>query len=75
MLLSVRLSPALAERTSDVAIAALARERGIVLMPLSEQYAAGGTAGFLLGYAGWDEQQLVAAINAFVELLREVASR
>jgi GntR family transcriptional regulator/MocR family aminotransferase len=75
MLMTVKLSNALSQHTSDVAIATLARERGIVLMPLSEQYAAGGTAGFLLGYAGWDEPQLVAAIKAFVELLRELASQ
>jgi GntR family transcriptional regulator/MocR family aminotransferase len=75
MLLTVRLSETLTERMSDVVIATRARECGLVLMPLSEQYAGGGMNGFVLGYAGWDEQQLVAAINAFVELLRDIAKR
>jgi GntR family transcriptional regulator/MocR family aminotransferase len=74
MLLTVRLSPAVAKRTSDVTIAGLARERGIVLMPLSDQYAAGGVSGFLLGYAGWSEAELRAALRRLARLLRDVAS-
>jgi GntR family transcriptional regulator/MocR family aminotransferase len=73
MFLAVRLSPALAERAGDVAIAELARERGIVLMPLSDQYAAGGVAGFLLGYAGWSEEELQTALRQLAGLLGEVA--
>jgi DNA-binding transcriptional LysR family regulator len=72
MHLTVRLTEGLARSTSDVAIAERARERGLVLMPLSQQYAGeAAEQGFFLGYAGWDEQQLVAAANTFVELLRE----
>ena len=75
MFITVRLSPALAERASDAAIAELAGERGIVLMPLSEQYAAGGAAGFLLGYAGWSEAELHTALRQLARLLREMAGR
>ena len=74
MHLTVRLTEAVARKASDAAIAERARENGLVLMPLSQQYA-GEVAeqGFFLGYAGWDEKLLVAASMAFVELLRDVA--
>jgi len=75
MFITVRLSPGLAERASDAAIAELARERGIVLMPRSEQYAAAGAAGFLLGYAGWSEAELHTALRQLAGLLSEVAGR
>jgi GntR family transcriptional regulator/MocR family aminotransferase len=73
MHLTARLTGAVALKTSDVAIAERARERGLVVMPLSPQYAGeGGEQGFFLGYAGWDERRLVAAAVTFVELLREI---
>jgi GntR family transcriptional regulator/MocR family aminotransferase len=75
MHLTVSLADGLARKYGDVAISKLAGERGLVLLPLSPQYSSGrGEPGFLLGYAGWDEQQLVAAVTAFVELLRNLSS-
>lgn len=74
MHLTVRLTEAVAGKTSDVAIAERARENGLVLMPLSRQCAGDAAEqGFFLGYAGWDEQRLVAAVIALIELLRELA--
>lgn len=73
MHLTVRLTPAVARKANDVAIAERARAQGLVLMPLSQQYAAeAAEQGFFLGYAGWDEQRLIAATVTFVELLRAV---
>ncbi len=75
MHLTMRLAQPLASRVEDAAIAERARGRGLVLLPLSKQYVgSGGMPGFLLGYAGWDEPQIVAAGMTFVELLREVAT-
>lgn len=73
MHLTVRLTDAVARSASDVAIAERARKSGLVLMPLSQQYAGeAAEQGFFLGYAGWDEERLVAATVTFVELLREI---
>jgi GntR family transcriptional regulator/MocR family aminotransferase len=74
MHLTVRLTGTLAGRATDTEIAELARARGIVLLPLSQQYASGqGENGFLLGYAGWSENQLEDATQALLGLLREIA--
>lgn len=74
MHLTVRLVGKIADRNSDIEISNRAAEYGLVLMPLSPQYSSGeGESGFLLGYAGWDEQQLVASADTFIELLRDIS--
>jgi GntR family transcriptional regulator/MocR family aminotransferase len=75
MHVTVRLNRALDERIGDVVLAERASRRGLVVMPLSEQYSnAAREPGFLLGYAGWSEAELRAAIGEFAALLREAAS-
>lgn len=75
MNLTVRLAHPAPRQAGDVAIGEMAASRGLVLLPLSPQYQGEDSEqGFLLGFAGWDEQQLVAAARSFVELLREVSS-
>jgi GntR family transcriptional regulator/MocR family aminotransferase len=56
----------------DVAIAAKARNADLILQPLSQLYvnSSGGKKGFVLGYAGWSEAELAAALDRFVALLR-----
>jgi GntR family transcriptional regulator/MocR family aminotransferase len=57
---------------SDVAIAAIARDACLMLQPLSQLYVnpSAGRKGFVLGYAGWSEADLAAALDRFVALLR-----
>jgi GntR family transcriptional regulator/MocR family aminotransferase len=75
MHVTVRLAPAIAARVSDVTLAKQAAARGIVLLPLSGQYAAGdGESGFLLGYAGWSEAEMADAIPPLLAVLREAAN-
>jgi GntR family transcriptional regulator/MocR family aminotransferase len=70
MHLSVRLRSAI-DRSSDVELSARAREAGLVLLPLSQQYVeAEPETGFLLGYAGWADSQMLPAIARLIELLR-----
>jgi GntR family transcriptional regulator/MocR family aminotransferase len=76
MHLTVSLSAEIAQPANDVELAAQAREVGIVLLPLSPQYAAGrGAAGVLLGYAGWEEDEMRPAIGRLAGLLRRAAAR
>jgi GntR family transcriptional regulator/MocR family aminotransferase len=76
MHLAVRLAPALACQISDVALAERARAEGIVLLPLSQQYAGGERgSGFFLGYAGWPAEELRAPIERFAKLLRDSIAR
>ena len=71
MHVTVRLRPRLARRVGDVELAARGREAGLVLLPLSRQYAGGGgECGFFLGFAGWPEAELAAAIDGLLTLLR-----
>ena len=75
MHLTVRLIDRVTARATDVAIAERARRAGLVLLPLSQQYAdERGEQGFLLGYAGWSEHRLDEAAARFVGLLREIAA-
>ena len=75
MHLTVQLTARLANRVTDVEIAQRGRTRGVVLLPLSQQYASGrGEQGFLLGYAGWSERQLEAAVETLVRLLCQTAA-
>ena len=75
MHVTVRLAPAIATRVSDVALAKRAAARGLVLLPLSGQYAAGeGESGFLLGYAGWTEAEMADAIRRLLDILRDAAA-
>lgn len=76
MHLSVRLHPVVAEHCGDVELAALGREAGLLLLPLSQQYVrARPENGFLLGYAGWPESEMRPAIRRFIKLLRTAAAR
>jgi len=71
MHLSVRLRRSFAERASDVHLAELGRQAGLVLLPLSQQYVeAEPEQGFLLGYAGWTEKEMRPAIQRLVKLFR-----
>jgi GntR family transcriptional regulator/MocR family aminotransferase len=74
MHLTVRLAPKLTRLADDVALSERAAELGLVLMPLSQQFAGRrGEQGFLLGYGGWDERELSLAIRNFTGLLRDSA--
>jgi GntR family transcriptional regulator / MocR family aminotransferase len=55
----------------DSVVAATAAQAGLNLHPLSTHFhcAAAERCGFLLGYAGWNEGQLAAAVNDFAKLL------
>jgi GntR family transcriptional regulator/MocR family aminotransferase len=71
MHVTVRLAPTLARDMNDVALAARAAEQGLVLLPLSRQYAGGKPEqGFLLGYAGWPEADMGAATERLIRVLR-----
>jgi GntR family transcriptional regulator/MocR family aminotransferase len=74
MHLSVCLRPELAELWTDVALAEKGRAAGLTLLPLSPQYVrADARHGFLLGYAGWREEEMRPAIHELVALLRTAA--
>jgi GntR family transcriptional regulator/MocR family aminotransferase len=74
MHVTVRLVPSISKRIDDVALSARAAAEGLVLLPLSGQYAAGaGEHGFLLGYAGWSETQFDEALERLIALLRNSA--
>jgi GntR family transcriptional regulator/MocR family aminotransferase len=74
MHVTVRLVPSISKRIDDVALSARAAAEGLVLVPLSGQYAAGaGEHGFLLGYAGWSETQFDEALERLIALLRNSA--
>jgi GntR family transcriptional regulator/MocR family aminotransferase len=76
MHVTVRLSPHLARRAGDVDLAARGRENGLVLLPLSQQYAGGkGECGFFLGFAGWAEDEICSAVERFATLLKDAAAR
>jgi GntR family transcriptional regulator/MocR family aminotransferase len=76
MHLTVTLSADVARSASDLQLAEQARDAALVLLPLSPQYAARrGSDGFLLGYAGWDEQEILEAVTRLVALLRHAAAR
>src|SRR4029079_12468287 len=67
----VRLAPEVARRIGDAALLERASAQGLVLAPLSGQYARGtGEQGFLLGYAGWTEAEMSDAVARLVGLLR-----
>jgi GntR family transcriptional regulator/MocR family aminotransferase len=71
MHVTVRLADAIARRVSDVTLSERAAAEGLVLLPLSGQYAAGtGERGFLLGYAGWAEAEFADALERLIGLLR-----
>lgn len=54
----------------DTVLSARAARRGLHLQPLSAHYSrAPSRCGFLLGYAGWSEDELVRAVDALAELL------
>lgn len=57
---------------SDVEIARHAREAGLMLQPLSLRYVdpTQGQNGFEVGYAGWSDEALDAALDHFIALLR-----
>jgi len=75
MHVTVRFAPSLS-KADDVELASRAAAEGLVLLPLSGQYAAGsGESGFLLGYAGWTEADVRAAVARLIALLRNAASR
>lgn len=74
--LAIALGPDLAERMSDVEIAALAAARGLNLDPLSNHAAvAQGRRGFLLGYAAWDEASLISSVEDLARLLADCGRR
>jgi GntR family transcriptional regulator/MocR family aminotransferase len=74
MHLAVTLNGSLATSGADRTLAAMAAERGLNLDPLSNHGAAAdGRQGFLLGYAAWDETQLVASIDELARLLADFA--
>lgn len=74
MNVTVRLAPGIASRIGDTALSERAAAEGIVLLPLSGQYArAKGEDGFLLGYAGWSEGALDDALDRLIRLLRSAA--
>jgi GntR family transcriptional regulator/MocR family aminotransferase len=71
MHLTITLSDSVTARTSDEEIAALARTRGLNLEPLSSHPStAPGPQGFLLGYAAWNLDRLVAGVEELARLLR-----
>jgi GntR family transcriptional regulator/MocR family aminotransferase len=71
MHVTVRLAPKIAARISDVTLSERAADEGLVLLPLSGQYAAAsGERGFLLGYAGWTEAEFSDALQRLIGLLR-----
>lgn len=73
MHLTVKLATPLTEGCSDVAIAERAAESGVVLLPLSPQFAGEPKYhGFLLGYAGWDESEIEAAARRFLDLMHDL---
>ncbi|MFL6722337.1 MAG: PLP-dependent aminotransferase family protein [Sphingomonas sp.] len=74
MHVTVRLAPRVTERIGDSGLAERANDDGLVLLPLSEQYLrADRSHGFLLGYAGWSETELLGAIGKLIALLRDAA--
>ena len=71
MHVTVRLADAIAKRFGDVAMSERAAAEGLVLLPLSGQYAAGtGECGFLLGYAGWAEAEFGDSLQRLIALLQ-----
>ena len=73
--LAVVLNGDLSVPGADVALAALAAERGLNLDPLSNHgTAAEGRQGFLLGYAAWDEARLRDAVDELARLLADHAA-
>ena len=76
MHVTVRLADSIAKRIGDVALSGRAAAEGLVLLPLSGQYAAGtGEQGFLLGYAGWAEAEFADALERLIALLRSAQHR
>ena len=71
-----RFGPRMAREVSDRAVAIAAREAGIVVAPLSASYArAPRGRGLLLGFAGFPEETLVAAMNRLGEVVRRLSGR
>ncbi len=76
MHLTITLNAATASRLSDVEIAAHAARRGLNLEPLSgHAVVSPALRGFLLGYAAWDEEALVAGVDELARLLAECDSQ
>ncbi|MDR3511158.1 MAG: PLP-dependent aminotransferase family protein [Caulobacteraceae bacterium] len=74
MHLTIALREGAAGGMSDVEVAALGAARGLNLDPLSSHGAASpAPQGFLLGYAGWDEQRLAAGVETLARLLADCA--
>jgi GntR family transcriptional regulator / MocR family aminotransferase len=66
----------LPEGTDDVAIARRARERGVVVRPLSEYYAdRPARPGLILGFACVAESEMAAPFEVLVECIKEGATR
>jgi GntR family transcriptional regulator/MocR family aminotransferase len=69
-----RFGPRMARGVTDREVAAAARESGIVVVPLSASYArAPRGRGLLLGFAGFAEEPLVAAMNRLGEVVRRIS--
>jgi GntR family transcriptional regulator/MocR family aminotransferase len=69
----MHLTVALADRgASDVNLCRRADAIGLSLHPLSRQYHdADGPPGFVLGYSGWSEDEIRAALRSLLTLLRD----
>lgn len=74
MHLLARLAPDLASRMSDVEVSVLAHECGISLPALSHYSKNDGCQqGLLMGYSGFDENELEAACIKLAELLKDAS--
>lgn len=61
----------LAGKVSDVEICHLAKEVGVVLLPLSKSYSGGRPLqGLIAGYAGFDDEELIAAVKRLAVVLQ-----
>lgn len=71
MHLIARPGTALAGRLSDVEASAIAEQAGVTVRPLSGFFAGPpDDEGFILGYAGYTEAEMEAAVRSWMEALR-----
>jgi GntR family transcriptional regulator / MocR family aminotransferase len=67
------LHPALRARTTDTAIAEMARDLNVVTMPLSSFYSTtSGQPGLALGYAGFDEKQIALGAKRLAQAMDQM---
>ncbi len=72
MHLTIALSDEVTARTSDIDIAARAATHDLHLDPLSSHaVATPNRQGFLLGYAAWDDTNLLAGVEKLASLLKD----